>query len=439
MSAPRHLLASLFGSVLVSLASAQAPRYRGEPIRYESVAEHGPVERLLEQLESGERELPYDQQRGYLPGLLEALDIPVSSQGLVFSKTSFQTQWISPRTPRALYFGDEVYVGAVPGAPVLEITSIDPRRGPVFYTLAQGEAQRVLPERRHGECLQCHESSRTRGWPANVVRSVHTAADGLPIFNKGTFHVGHETPLEQRWGGWYVTGTHGKASHMGNVFSAEEEESGDPTAGLNLTSVSERFQAGRYLSPHSDIVALMVLEHQASMHNWITRAGYEARLALYRQEGINRAFGDPPGTLRESTARMLTDLAEEVVAYLLFRDEARLPGPIHGSSDFQAEFEARGRRDSRGRSLRAMNLKRYLFRYPCSYVIHSPSFDALPEQLLDAIYARLWEILTREEAREGYPRLSQRACDAVREILLETRSGLPSYWHEATGEGGVGR
>ena len=324
-------LLTLLGTLCLAApaSTAQTPRYRGEPLHYEAEAVDGPLERLAQRLATGELELEEDPRHGVLPALLEALEVPVSSQSLVFSKTSFQDDWISPRTPRAVYFGDEVYVGAVPGAPLIEITSIDPRRGTVFYTLPRRASERraALPVRRHGECLQCHESARTGGWPANLLRSVHTAADGHPILRAGALHVGHETPFEDRWGGWYVTGEHGSARHMGNAVVLEGEERVDREVGANVTDLSGRFDVTRYLSPHSDLVALLVLEHQASMHNRITRAGYEARLALHRQRGTNRLLGEDPTKLRESTQRVFEGLADDLVEYLLFRDEARLKGP----------------------------------------------------------------------------------------------------------------
>ncbi|TDJ73255.1 MAG: hypothetical protein E2O39_05725 [Planctomycetota bacterium] len=401
---------------------------RGAPLHYDAPATAGLVERVGRRLESGDLKLAFDPDAGYLPALLDALEIPVSTQILVFSKTSFQSERISPAAPRAIFFGDAAYVGSIPGAPLVEITSIDPERGPVFYTLEQDAERAPRFVRRHDECLQCHAISHTYGWPGNLVRSVHPDRTGRPILSSGTELVTHATPFEKRWGGWYVTGTHGDARHRGNAIADVETEMVDPEAGANIEDLAQYFDTDRYLSPHSDIVALMVFEHQAEMQNRIARAGYEVRIALYRQAEVNRIFGDPPGTLRGSTARILKSQAKKLLETMLLETEIRLPAPIVGTSGFAAEFTARGRCDERGRSLRDLDLAERLFRYPCSYLVHSPEFDELPAELLEVVYRDLWTILSTA-ADGGEPaRLAAPDRTAILEILLATKDGLPAYW-----------
>ena len=269
--------------------------------------------------------------------------------------------------------------------------------------------------RRYDECLQCHVTPDNHGWPVNLLRSVHPDDDGHAIMSSGTETVTHATPFERRWGGWYVTGTHGEARHRGNAIAAPDTDEVDTEVGANVEDLSAYFDTGRYLSPHSDVVALMVLEHQAEMHSRITFAAYEVRLALHRQEELNRLFGDPPGTLRSTTEKIVRSQADALLGYLLFEEEARLPAPIRGTSDFAAEFQARGRMDARGRSLRALDLNERLFRYPLSYLVHSPAFDALPAELLKVVYRELWNVLTGERETAGLDR-SERG--AVLEILL---------------------
>ena len=77
-----------------------------------------------------------------MESVLKALDVPTESQVLVFSKTSFQASRIVPRLPRALYFNDHVSVGFVRGGDVLEIASVDPKQGVIFYTLDQQPAEK---------------------------------------------------------------------------------------------------------------------------------------------------------------------------------------------------------------------------------------------------------------------------------------------------------
>ena len=415
-------LAAAFAAPPVPFPGRDVELLDGAPIHYEAPATAGPVERVAAALESGALELPYDEATGYLPALLQALDVPVSSQVLVFSKTSFQNDLISPRSPRSVYFGDGAYVGSIPGAPIIELTSFDPERGPVFYALEQTTERPARITRRDAECLQCHASSRTRDWPGNLVRSVHPDTNGQPILRSGTSLVTHETPFEERWGGWYVTGTHGDARHRGNTTADPETERVDVERGANVTDLSPYFRTDAYLSPHSDLVALLVLEHQAELHNRIARASYETRLALHRQEESNRLFGDPPGTRRESTDRILASHAKKLVEYVLFEKEAPLPAPVRGTSGFAAEFEARGRRDEGGRSLRDLDLETRLFRYPCSYLVHSEAFDALPAELLEVVYRELWRALSEAAAKSEPHR-------AALAILRATKADLPAYWN----------
>src|SRR5437763_14352468 len=110
----------------------------------------------------------------------------------------------------------------------------------------------------------------------------------------------------------------------------------------------------------------MTLEHQTQMSNLITRVSWEARMAVYENNAINKSLGEPETTLRESTAHRINAAVEELAQYTLFSDETKLTSPIKGTSGFAAEFEKRGPRDSKGRSLYQFDLKTRMFRYPCS-------------------------------------------------------------------------
>ncbi len=415
--------------LLAAVLGAQNPLTDHEAINYLSAPLHDPIARLQQRLESGEARLEYDPARGYLPSLLAALRVPVSSQMLVFSKTSFQARRISPETPRALYFNDNVYIGTVQRGYVLEISSVDPEQGAIFYTLSQQKSENPRFERNE-ECLQCHYSPRTLGVPGHVVRSVYTASDGFPIFRAGTFDTDHRSPLSERWGGWYVTGSHQPHIHMGNVVLEDEDhpEELDTAAGANLTDLTERLDTSAYLSPHSDIVALMTLEHQTGMHNLITRTNYETRMALHYQKLMSGLLGSPSKELTASTLRRIRGPSDELVQYMLFAEEAPLEGQIEGTSGFAAEFAARGPRDRQGRSLRDFDLTRRMFKYPCSYLIYSEAFEALPSEAKNYIYERLWAVLSGQDKSETFARLSGPDRQAIREILLETKAGLPDYW-----------
>ena len=384
------------------------------------------VYQLKLEIEGGKRKLDYDADLGYLPSLLKALDIPVSSQVLVFSKTSFQAPRIAPRTPRALYFNDSVSVGIVRGGDVLELAAHDANQGTIFYTLDQERGGSPFIMRRD-DCLQCHLSGRTAGIPGVMVRSVYPDSTGMPLFQAGGFVNDHRSPLKERWGGWYVTGTHGSQVHMGNSVSRSRQDADfDFAAGSNLLKLDRFFDTGAYLSPHSDIVALMVLEHQVRAQNLLTRVNWEVRMALRQQAAMNEMLKKPADELSESTQRRIRNLTEYLVEYLLMKDEAKLTEPVRGTSGFTEEFSARGPRDGQGRGLRQFDLQTRLFRYPLSYMIYSDAFDQLPAPAKAQAFARLNEILTGRDRTPAYAHLSAGNRKAILEILRATMKGLPA-------------
>ena len=410
-------------------ARAELP-FESEPINYLTAPVDDPVARLQARLDRGEAVLKYDEEHGYLAEVLGELGIPQSSQMLVFSRTSFQRSKISRRTPRAIYFNDDTYIGFCQQGEIIEVSTTDPRQGAVFYTLRQQVAEKPAFQRQTHDCLQCHVSSKTQDVPGHLVRSVFPDATGMPVFNAGTFSTSHESPLKERWGGWFVTGTHGQQRHMGNVIVTNRQRPDllDAAAGANLTDLSGLVDTSPYLTPHSDIVALMVLEHQVKMHNLITATNYHARMALHYEEAINKALGRPAGSLSESTQNRFKSPAAKLLRYLLFIDEAPLEGRVAGTSDFAAEFAARGPRDRQVRSLRDFDLQRRLFKYPCSYGIYSAAFDALPEVVKDYVYRRLYEVLTGKDESGDFGQLSAADRSAILEILIDTKPDLPDYW-----------
>jgi len=116
-------------------------RFEQAPIFYSQTQADNSISKLQESLDADSANLDYDDAFGYLPSLLENLRIARESQVLVFSKTSLQHRYISPETPRALYYNDEVYVGAVHRGDLLEISVADPNLGAVFYSLSQRKTE----------------------------------------------------------------------------------------------------------------------------------------------------------------------------------------------------------------------------------------------------------------------------------------------------------
>jgi hypothetical protein len=405
--------------------------FEREPINYSAATPDNPVSVLLSELAAQDKRLEFDERLGYLPALLDALRVPASSQSLVFTKTSLQRSRISPRTPRAIYFNDDVYVGYCHLGDVLEISVADADLGTVFYTLDQQQAESPRLIRQTDSCLICHSSSRTKGIPGHLVRSVYSNPGGLPIFSAGSYTVDHSTDFEKRWGGWYVSGEHGSQTHLGNlvIHSRDVPEPLENAGGQNQTDLRERFQSQAYLAPHSDLVALQVLAHQVMGHNLIARANFTTRQALHYQESLNRELGEPPGHRWESTTRRIRSAGEELVDYLLFVGEAPLAEPISGTSGFAEEFAARGPFDSQHRSLRQFDLRTRTFQYPCSFLIHTDSFRRLPPEMRKFVWKRMGTILAGRVTGPKYEHLDRSTRAAIVQILAETCSDqLPPDW-----------
>ncbi len=425
------MLADLRRSALAALlAAASALAQIDIPldhpaIGYSSRPLTDPVSELDRGIRAGSIQLQFDDQLGYLPSVLAALHIPVQSQILVFSKTGVQQMRIEPQHPRMLYFNDSVVVGWVKNG-FMELASQDPRQGVVFFRLDQRDstyreraANRTGPPEsplsRRLDCVNCHRSDSTRGVPGTLIRSVFPSPDGAPLPQLGQQDTDSRTPFEKLWGGWYVTGRSGGARHLGNavVTDAARPEAMVTAETLNLESLAGKVDTTHWLSPYSDVVALMVFEHQMHMMNLLTRIGWETRVALYD---------------RSAAARRLQDAARELVDYLLFVDEAPLPTRLESTSGFDREFASRGPFDRQNRSLRQLDLERRLLRYPCSYMVYSAVFDALPGEAKRAVYSRMWRVLSGEEKSPRYARLPLHQRRAIVEILRDTKPDLPSYF-----------
>lgn len=406
----KHLLISSLVLTFTGIAVALAGHDTGEllplddeAIRYTKTPADDPVARLQKRLIAGSAKLVWEDQFGYLRSVLKELHVPVASQVLVFSKTSFQAARISPRRPRAIYFNDTVTVGYVRTGDLLEFAASDPRQGTIFYTLEQQQTARPRFYRRD-VCIQCHHSPVTQAVPGFMVRSVTPDWNGFPSGSEA-FITDHRSPLKERWGGWYVTGTSGDQEHMGNAVLQRPGETRLAISGesRNISSLGAFIEPEAYLAPHSDIVALMTLEHQSQMLNRITRLGWESRLG-----------------------RPIDTLVDDLVEYALFSGEAALTAPVKGTSGFTEEFPRHAPRDPKGRSLYALDLTTRIFRYPCSFLIYSEPWDGMPAPVKERVYARLGAVLSGADETAKFRHLTPADRKAILEILLATKKGLPA-------------
>ncbi|MFT3905832.1 MAG: hypothetical protein QM718_05980 [Steroidobacteraceae bacterium] len=447
------LAATLSGALALSAQDASAQiavqnqgyiPFSDAPINYRSNDLSDPVALLQKKLNANQASLAFDPTRGYLPSVLALLDIPVDSQTLVFSKTSFQYPKISPDHPRALYFNDDVYVGSVHDGKAVEIVSFDPTQGAIFYLLDEHRADKPTFQRAELDCTQCHIAAGTRGVPGVLLRSVYPTATGTTTNGARTYITDQESPFKERWGGWYVTNDPlAAASHLGNKAvatpgSTPAAQTTTDASGATLAALGKPYDDTAYLTPGSDAVALLVLAHQTQMHNLITLTNYRTRIALYspgsQPQGSQSASGAATALadLPDGVRNQIQKPAEQLLRYLLFANEAALPATdgasLIASSAFARSFAARGPRDARGRSLRDFDLGTHVFRYPCSYLIYSEAFDALPEPAKGYVYHRLLQVLSGEDQSSDFARLTSADRRNVLEILLATKQGLPQEW-----------
>ena len=426
------LLIGTASSTLRSTPTSITPRRRADTTRT-----HDPIARLQARLDAGELTLPHDSASGYLAGVLRALNIPVASQGLVFSRTSLQTDKIAPWAPRAIYFNDDVYIGFVQGSHFLEVAAVDPTSGAVFYTLSQEPRARPTFSRETTTCLMCHQSrAATGGVPGFMVLSTLADRYGYPITGVHEGTTSDWTPMAERFGGWYVTGTNGTTGHSGNVYSPmlghEVSDKRAYKAQFKFqresarTDLAGKFDTTPYLSAHSDLVALLVLVHQTGVHNLITAVHEAAKEALLeRSLSVDSTL---PMIATDSTVITnvhLRGAVERLARSMLFAGEAKLDAPITGTTSFAADFPKQGPHDAQGRSLREFDLTRRLFKYPLSFLIYSESFNAIPAFARRAVYRRMKVVLDGKDDDLDFQQLRESDRTAILAILRATKPDFP--------------
>lgn len=396
--------------------------YSGKPV-------NNRIARLQKRIERGEVHLQYQAPRGYLDSLLKALQIDTSSQILVFSKTSLQVEWIKADTPRAIYFNDDTFVAWVQGSGLLEMVSFDGSLGPVFYTLDNHGATSPGFDREVLRCLACHDkfSLAGGGVPLLLIASSPVDVNGLLLGNSISIPVSDETPIAQRWAGWYVTGESDQQPHLGNLLVHSEKEfpRGATFKAHNTDSLEGLLDTTPYPTAKSDVVALLVMEHETTVYNLMTRVNFKARTLLSRESPGNES-SDPWDSLQPQTRQAIRRMAEPLVQAMLFANAAPIAGRIRGSAGFDTQFESLGPRDPLGRSLRDLQLQGRLFKYPLSYLVYSDAFDALPLCARQFIYRRFAEILEGRDQSAAFAHLSPQDRSAVAQILAATKPDFAS-------------
>ena len=387
------------------LAGEFQPDFEAAPHAYFEREPRDRFQRTLARLAASPAALDRSGELAFVRSLLAALDVPESSQLLVFSNTSLQLGLINPSNPRALYFSDDVYVGWVPGGKI-EVAAVDPDLGAVFYLMPiPGVGEAPKPERSR-RCMNCHANEDTLHVPGLSIRSVAPASSGgsLDSFRAGL--SGHAIPVSQRLGGWHVTGDGDGSMHLGNRMGRLQ---GGEVQWTPLEP-GRRFPWGRYPVSTSDLLAHLLHEHQSGAVNRMARAQYLAREA-----------GTSPSA--EALARLDRE-ARDLARYLLFADEAPLPGGLEkGDARFREDF-LRARRVVEGRSLRDLDLRSRLLRHRCSYMVHTAQFDGLLPVVRDRVLAWMSKAVAPGRGPDGLDHLDDGEKSVIRGILSREVRGF---------------
>ena len=427
---PRLLLSFALLSLTGARAAAQQREpFEDAPINYTASQPRDRIARLNATFQKQADEIRSLPAKKRLRWLLDQLEVPIESQLLVFSKTSLQRNLISPETPRALFFSDEAYVGWAAGGG-FEITVFDAELGATFYLLDQHETGPAPLFNRSGECLLCH--TRHEHTPSLRTRSVFPDANGEPLSGSGGANIEPSTPLSERWGGWYVTGASSRLQHHGNIIGATIADFEGPSAkiGRTLPSLKDLVDTHRYPLNTSDIVALLMHDHQVHVHNVLATANQDARIALYRWPAMREILGLPTDAPPSgSCVVVFNSQAEKVIEALLCKDEAPFPAEgIHGDGVFEKAYTRSRKADGHNRSLRDLELNTRLFRYRCSPLIYSQSFASLPKPLHELILRKLSAGLRAFPPSENFAHLGEAERLAIHEILTATLTDLPADW-----------
>ena len=402
--------------------------YELEPHGYFSKDAKDPVTLLMKRIQRGEVLIKEPNGKPLVERLLRELGLNKDTQVLVFSRTSLQRREVSYSNPRALYFNESVYLGWMPNGRI-EIASFDPELGPIFYFQRELDDASSPLLARTRSCLGCHAGDATNFLPGSLGRSVYPDKSGRSLRSIDDYRrSGHHIPLHDRYGGWFVSGNHGAMRHMGNAIASREggKITIDREQFANLEKLDRFFSTEAYPAPGSDIAALLVFDHQVTMHHRLVEAAYRARQSLFDSKLDPKETDVSKLSKGRSTDEFLEG-RDKVVDYLLFRDETPIP-KVSCDPAFRRAFSANRIADRRKRSLKDLRLDGRIFENRCSYMIYSPTFDQFPPMLKGAIYARIHEILTSPKPVEGFDYLGKEEKRRILEILDETKEDLPPGW-----------
>ena len=375
--------------------------------RREFVGDHKPTDdctRLIERVASKQVKLDNTNLRSLTQSVLKELGIPLSSQLLVFSGSASQGTKVNPRNPRALYFNDECYVGIVPGG-LLEMIGVDANAGSQLYTFKN--VGRNTPPTATGDdtCLRCHGGLISGYAPGFFIRFTFPEMNGK-MTSARNITPGHQRPLDERFGGWFVTSSNGQSFPAAGQIMQN---------GLAVhTQIGEHYDPAIHLAGSSDILAHLLHEHQIGFHNRLIKVLISAR-------DNGQVEGERIVTSHEEDI-------DELVRYMLFQNEAKLPKQgIVGDAQYVEDFR-RNRRPSRtGASLKDLELTTRLLKFRCSYMIYTRPWREMPFEIKAELLTRLHRALqnTNDALSQHLPEFERLQ---ILHILRDTVPELPDDW-----------
>jgi hypothetical protein len=410
-SAPMRTI--LFSILITALAPAVLPaaeksvfamdEFATAPHLYWEKPQQDRFSKMIAQVAAGKAALDLSNNTAFLLSLLKALEIPVSSQLLVFSGSSLQKRLINSRNPRALYFNEDTFVGFVPGGRI-EIASLDPELGLIFSIFDPLRGGAALPTVTRPEgCLNCHAEAHSYRLPGVSIESLAVDRDGSSLETYRRGEIGHMVPLADRFGGWHLTGGHGLASTRANFIGSLSP------AGMARTEnpVGKFADVSNYPVATSDILPHLIHEHLSGFLNRLIQLRYlERRMRMAAQTS-------------EPDRAAMQRLVDEFADYLLFKDEAALPsGGVTGEPTYQAAFLER----YAGSGLGQFDLKSRIFRLRCSYLLGTEIWKSNSPGLQKAISSQLGKKLAPETASH----LTKQEKAEIRNVLTKGKLLPPS-------------
>jgi hypothetical protein len=267
-----------------------------------------------------------------------------------------------------------------------------------------------LPDRSN-RCMNCHAGADTGYVPGLVIKSVVPGPSGGSLTAFRIEQTGHGIPLDQRFGGYYLTGSPGFTNSWANLTGRLTPD------GLIKRPIEPGtlFNIDRYAARTSNLLPQLLHEHQAGFVNRVVEAIYRVRTSLYVSNG----------SLTPSQKEELDQQARKIVRYVLFADEVSLPtGGIAGDNEYREEFLRNRRTTKEGISLKDFELKTRLFKYRCSYMVYSPLFEGMPGPLKERVEHFLKQALDSTNPNPDYQYLPQEEKSAIRSILKTTLKGF---------------